>query len=69
MTWLPTSIGIVILLGHMPRLEECFLYHSLEDLFNIMSDYLDGVWFQEMMQLILSDETDSDDGAHDLIMR
>jgi hypothetical protein len=39
------------------------------DLFNIMYDYSDGVWFQKMMQLILSDETDSDDGARDLIMR
>ena len=36
---------------------------------NIMSDYSDGVWFREMMQLILSDDTDSDDGARDLIMR
>ena len=39
------------------------------NLFNIMSDYSDGVWFQEMMQLMLSDDTDSDDGVHDLIMR
>jgi hypothetical protein len=42
---------------------------GVSDLFNIMSDYSDGVWFREMMQLILSDDTDSDDGARDLIMR
>jgi hypothetical protein len=42
---------------------------GVSDLFNIMFDYLDEVWFWEMMQLILSDDTDSDDGAHDLIMR
>jgi hypothetical protein len=42
---------------------------GVSDLFNIMSDYSDGVWFREMMQLMLSDDTDSDDGAHDLIMR
>jgi hypothetical protein len=39
------------------------------DLFNIMYDYSDEVWFREMMQLMLPDDTDSDDGAHDLIMR
>jgi hypothetical protein len=39
------------------------------DLFSIMFDYSDGVWFQEMMQLMLSDDTDSDDGARDVIMR
>jgi hypothetical protein len=37
------------------------------DLFSIMPDYSDGVWIREMMQLMLSD--DSDDGAHDIIMR
>ena len=42
---------------------------GVSDSFNIMSDYSDGVWFREMMQLMLSDDTDSDDGAHDLIMR
>jgi hypothetical protein len=42
---------------------------GVSDLFNIMSNYSDGVWFQEMMQLMLSDDTDSDDGAHDIIMR
>jgi hypothetical protein len=42
---------------------------GVSDLFNIMYDYSDGVWFREMIQLMLSDDTDSDDGAHDLIMR
>jgi hypothetical protein len=42
---------------------------GVSDLFSIMSDYSDGVWFREMMQLMLSDDTDSDDGARDLIMR
>jgi hypothetical protein len=42
---------------------------GVSDLFNIMPDYSDGVWLQEMMQLMLSDDTDSDDGAHDLTMR
>jgi hypothetical protein len=37
------------------------------DLFNIMHDYSDGVWLLEMMQLMVSD--DSDNGAHDLVMR
>jgi hypothetical protein len=39
------------------------------DLFSIMSDYSDRVWFQEMMQLMLLDDTDSDDSACDIIMR
>jgi hypothetical protein len=42
---------------------------KVSDLFNIMYDYSDGVWFREMMQLMLSIDTDSDDGVHDLIMR
>jgi hypothetical protein len=42
---------------------------GMSDLLNIISDYSDGVWFQELMQLMLSDDTDSDDGARDLIMR
>jgi hypothetical protein len=44
------------------------------DLFNIMPDYSDGVWPREMMQTMiyfdarmLSDDTDSDDDARDLI--
>ena len=40
---------------------------GVSDLLNIMHDYSDGVWLQEMMQLMLSN--DSDDGACDLIMR
>ena len=40
---------------------------EVSNLFNIMPDYSDGVWLREMMQLMLSD--DSDNGAHDLIMR
>jgi hypothetical protein len=42
---------------------------GVSDLFNIMPNYSDGVWLREMMQLMLSDDTDSDDGAHDLTMR
>jgi hypothetical protein len=42
---------------------------GVSDFFNIMPDYPDGVWLREMMQLTLSNDTDSDDGAHDLIMR
>jgi hypothetical protein len=34
-----------------------------------MPDYSDGVWPREMMQLMLSDDTDSGDGARDVIMR
>jgi hypothetical protein len=45
------------------------LLYGVSDLFNIMPDYSDGVWLREMMQLMLSDDTDSDDGAHDLTMR
>jgi hypothetical protein len=47
---------------------------STHDLFNIMPDYSDGVWPREMMQTMmyvdarmLSDDTDSDDDARDLI--
>jgi hypothetical protein len=42
---------------------------GVSDLFNIMPDYSDRVWLRPMMQLMLSDDTDSDDGARDLIMR
>jgi hypothetical protein len=42
---------------------------GLSDLFNIIPNYLDGVWIREMMQLMLSNDTNSDDGAHDFIMR
>jgi hypothetical protein len=40
--------------------------YGVSDLFNIMHDYSDGVWILEMIQLMLSD--DSDNGARDLIM-
>jgi hypothetical protein len=39
----------------------------VSDLFNIMLDYSGGVWLREMMQLMLSDDTDSGDVARDLI--
>ena len=42
---------------------------GVSELFSIMLDYSDGVWLREMMQLMLSDDIDSDDGARDLIMR
>jgi hypothetical protein len=42
---------------------------GVSDLFSIMIDYSYGVWFREMMQLMMSDDIDSDDGARDLIMR
>jgi hypothetical protein len=42
-----------ILPGHMSRLEDWFLsLCGVSDLSNIMSDYSDGVWFREMMQLM-----------------
>jgi hypothetical protein len=34
-----------------------------------MLDKSDGVWLREMMQLMLSDDIDNDEGARDLIMR
>jgi hypothetical protein len=47
----------------------CVSLCGVSDLFSIMYDYSGGVWLREMMQLMLSDDTDSDDGARDLIMR
>jgi hypothetical protein len=41
---------------------------GVSDLFIIMPNYLDVLWLQEMMQLMLSDDTNNDDGACDLIM-
>ena len=41
--------------------------YGVSDLFRIVLYYLDGVWLPEMMNLMLSDDTDSDDDAHDLI--
>jgi hypothetical protein len=71
MVWLPASVGIIILLGHMPGLRRMVLVSlcGVSDLFSIMPDYSAGVWFREMMQLMLSEDTNSDDGARDLIMR
>ena len=43
--------------------------YGLSDLSNIMLNHLDGIWIREMMQLLLLDDIDSDDGARDLIMR
>jgi hypothetical protein len=40
---------------------------GVSDLFIIMRNYSDGVCLQEMMQLMLSDDIDSDDVARDLI--
>jgi hypothetical protein len=40
---------------------------GVSDLFSIMPNYSDGVWLQEMMQLMLSDDTDSDDVAREFI--
>jgi hypothetical protein len=45
------------------------LLRGVSDLFNIMPNYLDEVRLREMMHLMLSDDTDSDDGAHDLTTR
>ena len=42
---------------------------GVSDLSSIMSDYSDGVWLREMMQLMLSDDIDIDEGARDPIMR
>jgi hypothetical protein len=39
------------------------------DLFSVMLDYSDGVWLREMMQLMLSNDIDSDDVARELIYR
>ena len=47
----------------------CVSLCGVSDLFNIMLDYSYRVWLQEMMQFMLSNDIDSDDGAHDLIMR
>jgi hypothetical protein len=37
------------------------------DLFNIMPDYSGGVWLRKMMQLTLSDDTDSGDVSREFI--
>ena len=58
----------VILLGHIRRMILVSLC-GVSDLFNIMPDYSDGVWLLEMMQLMLSNDIDSDDGDHGFSMR
>jgi hypothetical protein len=40
---------------------------GVSDLFNIMLDYSGVVWLREMMQLMLSDDTDSGDVSRKLI--
>jgi hypothetical protein len=40
---------------------------GVSDLFTVMLDYSDGVWLQEMMQLMLSYDINSDDVARELI--
>ena len=42
---------------------------GVNDLFSIMLDYSDRVWLREMIQLMLSNDIDNDEGARDLIMR
>jgi hypothetical protein len=41
---------------------------EVSDLFNIMHDYSDGAWLREMMQLMLSDDTDSEDATHEGVL-
>jgi hypothetical protein len=43
--------------------------YGVSELLIIILDYLDGVWLRYMMHLILSDDTNSDHGACDFIMR
>jgi hypothetical protein len=40
---------------------------GVSDLFIIMPNYSNGVWLREMMHLMLSYDTNSDDVSHDLI--
>jgi hypothetical protein len=42
---------------------------GVSDLFSIMLDYSDGLWLQEIMQLMISDDIDNDEDARDLNMR
>jgi hypothetical protein len=61
--WDSHSSRMYVQIRRMVRVSLC----GVSDLFSIMLDYSDRVWLREMMQLMLSD--DSDDGARDLIMR
>ena len=63
--WNNYSSRTYVLIRRMMLISLC----GVSDLFNIMLDYSDGVWLREMMQLMLSNDIDSDDGARDLIMR
>jgi hypothetical protein len=40
---------------------------GVSDLLNIMPNYLGGIWVREMMQLMLSYDTDSGDVSHKFI--
>jgi hypothetical protein len=40
---------------------------GVSDLFSIIPDYSNGIWLREMMLLMLSYDTNSDDVAHELI--
>jgi len=63
--WNNYSSRTYVLIRRMVLISLC----GVSDLFNIMPDYPDGVWLREMIQLMLSNDIDSYDGAHDLIMR
>ena len=63
--WKNYSSRTYVWIGRIVLVSLC----KVSDLFNIMPDYSDGLWLREMMQLMLSDDTDNDDGARDLIMR
>jgi hypothetical protein len=41
--------------------------YGVSDLFSIMLDYSYGVWLRDMMQLMLSDDIDSNDVTRELI--
>jgi hypothetical protein len=67
MVWLPTFVGTIILLRHVRiRIIVLVSLYGVSDFFSIMPDYSDG-WLRGMMQLMLSDDTDSDDFARELI--
>jgi hypothetical protein len=63
--WNNYSSRTYVLIRRMVLVSLC----GVSDLFNIMLYYSDGAWLREMMQLMLSDDTDNDDSARDLIMR
>jgi hypothetical protein len=61
--WDNHSSGTYVRIKRMVLISLC----GVSDLFSIMPDYSDGVWLREMMQLMLSYYTDSDDVARELI--